>query len=318
MQKRNISNKTIALRIQKIVFIIIPISILLFSFFPKQEEKLIEAMIDKGYPKPAHYIELLDEKKVKNGENLVKTGYALENPKKAPISLHFNCTHCHQLTVKSNIKLPASTLFGVVNRISWYNDDYQLKYGEGIKTARSSLRNAIQYCAQECAQGRTLTSNEIEDILQYLWTLDLKTSDVKKQTLDLISTKKMTYDELKKEALLYSKATFVSPQEAKKEVDKLQGNPQHGRNIYVYGCMSCHKQGGVTNFLLDESSISLRFLEKNLKKDTKYNLYTIVYEGTWAKPGYKPYMPRYTKENMSFQEMADLIAYIKSSNSKYH
>ena len=295
-----------------IVFFSLPLFVFLFSFYG-ESKRVITLMFENGYQKPVHYIEKLDPQMVKEGESLVKTGYGIIHKKNKPISLHFDCTHCHQLTVTSKKKLPASTLYGVVNRISWYNDDYVLKYGEGIKVGRASLRNAIQFCAQECAQGRKLEDNEVEAILHYLWSLELKTTDLDTQTQQVISSKEIKPEILKQSPFFYSKASFINPTHAREQVQKLKGNPQAGHEIYVEGCMSCHKQGGVTSFLLDESLISRRFLERNLDKDNKYNVYKAVYEGTWAKAGYRPYMPRYTKENMTFQEMADLIAYIKSA-----
>jgi len=296
-----------------IVVVSLPLLIFLFSFYGEQPTRVIELMLENGYSKPAHYIEKLDVQKVKDGESLVKTGYSITKKKNRPISLHFDCTHCHQLTVKNEKKLPASTLYGVVNRISWYNDDYVLKYGEGIKVGRASLRNAIQFCAQQCAQGRQLDDDEVEAILHYLWSLDLKITDLNAQTQKIISSQSIKQETLKTSSLFYSKASFISPKDAREQVQKLTGNSNVGHDIYVEGCMSCHKQGGVTSFLLDESPISRRFLERNLTKNNKYNVYNAVYEGTWAKAGYKPYMPRYTKENMNLQEMADLIAYIKSA-----
>ena len=296
--------------------LLILLIVVLSSFILNQKERVIEIMLTNNYKKPLHFIEQIDYKKAKNGESLIKTGFAINNPKKKPISIHFNCTHCHQLSPHLEKKLPASTLYGVVNRISWYNDDYKLKYGEGIKEAGKSLRNAIQFCAEQCAQGRTLDEEEIESILHYLWTLDLKTEDLDKESLLLLYNTDYSNITLKQSEFFYSKANFIKPKQAKIETEKRIGDISNGKKIYIEGCMHCHKKKGVTNFKLGDDKLSLKFLNKNLSKDNRYNLYVAIYEGTWAKPGYKPYMPRYTKENMSFQDMADLIAFIKDGSKR--
>ena len=39
-------------------------------------------------------------------------------------------------------------------------------------------------------------------------------------------------------------------------------------------------------------------------------------KGSYSQPGYKPYMPNYTAERMSEQQMKDLMAYIYSQSTK--
>jgi mono/diheme cytochrome c family protein len=45
-------------------------------------------------------------------------------------------------------------------------------------------------------------------------------------------------------------------------------------------------------------------------------LYQIVRYGTYAKTGRKQYMPLYTKEKMSDEQLNDLVAYIKKTAEK--
>ena len=112
-------------------------------------------------------------------------------------SKHFVCTSCHNiqredpdLTVsdpqarleyvqKNGMPfLQGTTLYGAVNRTSFYNGDYEKKYGDLVKPARNSIREAIQLCAVECAQGRRLENWELESVLSYLWTIGLKMEDL--------------------------------------------------------------------------------------------------------------------------------------------
>jgi len=60
--------------------------------------------------------------------------------------------------------LQGTTMYGAVSRETYYNGDYDKKYGELVKPARHDIRGAIQLCAVECAQGRALKDWELESI----------------------------------------------------------------------------------------------------------------------------------------------------------
>ena len=133
------------------------------------------------------------------GENLVLNGFSQTptgktQPKQ---SKHFVCTSCHNIekedpdlsiadpqarliyTAQNGLPfLQGTTLYGAVNRTSFYNGDYDKKYGDLVKPARNNIREAIQLCAVECAQGRKLKPWELESVLAYLWTLELRLSDL--------------------------------------------------------------------------------------------------------------------------------------------
>ena len=47
-----------------------------------------------------------------------------------------------------------------------------------------------------------------------------------------------------------------------------------------------------------------------LKKTSEMSVYEIVRRGTNPIAGYKPYMPHYTQEKLSNQQIEDLVAYI--------
>ena len=135
----------------------------------------------------------------KRGETLIKEGFSTRpgGGRTKKQSKHFVCTSCHNLEredpdlsqsdpqarlVYTNEKglpfLQGTSLYGAVNREQFYNGDYYKKYGDLVIPAREDIREAIQLCAVECAQGRKLQDWELESILAYLWTIDLKIEDL--------------------------------------------------------------------------------------------------------------------------------------------
>ena len=105
------------------------------------------------------------------GEDIVKKGTSKRDGQKKSKrqSKHFVCTSCHNIvpedpnqafftpearliyTAEKGIPfLQATTLYGAVNRESYYNGDYEKKYGDLVDAARNDIRGAIQLCATEC------------------------------------------------------------------------------------------------------------------------------------------------------------------------
>ena len=76
--------------------------------------------------------------------------------------------------------LQGSTFYGIVNRTTFYNDDYQKKYASvpEIKASLHDLKNAIKFCAKECSQGREIEAWETESIFAYFWSLQLTLGDL--------------------------------------------------------------------------------------------------------------------------------------------
>jgi len=285
----------------------------------------------------------LNDLKVKQGEELVKLGRTALGRKRTSsyISKYYACTSCHNLeqedpdlrfsnpdTRLGYVKekgipfLQATTFKGVTNRESWYNDDYVEKYGaKKIAEARSDLRAAIQLCAVECAQGRSLKKWEEEAILSYLWSLQFNLGDLDLSSNDLKRLNTESTDSNKKESLrlwlktfyaAYSPAHFNDTPSSKEEGYKgLTGNAENGKNIYELSCLHCHKDGGVSHYTLDNSILSFRDLERTIPKNSHFSLYQIVAYGTYAIPGHKPYMPHFPIERMSKQQIEDLRAYIE-------
>jgi mono/diheme cytochrome c family protein len=254
-------------------------------------------------------------------------------------SKHFLCTSCHNVVPEdpnlavadpaarlrfaeaNNLPfLPGTTLYGVVNRTTYYNGDYDKKYGDLVKPARNDLRGAIALCATECAQGRELEDWEMESILAYLWEIDLKISDLQLSTADQQQIERALRREadqvaarelLQSHYLPYSPATFVVPPlDRKQGYADVTGDPANGRIIYVRSCLHCHGEQRYAFFNLDDSAYSFNFLEKHFPRYTRYSTYQVVRYGTSPLNGKKAYMPHYTLERMSNQQVEDLRAYV--------
>lgn len=307
------------------------------------EDEVAEILLELGDEPVAHYPDTtLEGVSVEAGRGIMLTGFA-----PAPgggttnkQSKHYVCTACHnieredpdlsvsdpqaRLEYAKRNGLPflqGTTLYGAVNRTSFYNGDYEQKYGDLVKPARNDLREAIQLCATECSQGRALEPWEMESVLAYLWTIGLKARD-----LMLYDQDKTVIDQalagngdasaalqlIKSKYLEGSPATFVAPPE-----DRKAGYPvdivdvENGQLVYELSCLHCHENERYSFFRLDDSKLTFQHLAKHFPKYTEYSVYQVGRYGTSPVPGSKPYMPNYTLEKLSHQQMEDLRAYIE-------
>ena len=168
-----------------LISILIAATIVLTSFLPeekplfevKKSDAISEVLKKLGDAPIQHQANLIRGASAKIGEDLALRGIA-KKPKGGKTkkqSKHFVCTSCHN-TVKEDPDLRVSdpqarlnyakengipflqgtSLYGIVNRTSFYNGDYDKKYGKLVEPARNNIREAIQLCAVECAQGRKL------------------------------------------------------------------------------------------------------------------------------------------------------------------
>ena len=279
---------------------------------------------------------------VEVGRDLIYTGKAEKkgSGKTKQQSKHFVCTSCHNMkredpdlrfsdpqarllyAKKNGLPfLPGTTLYGAVNRTNFYNGDYEQKYGDLVKPARNNIREAIQLCAVECSQGRALEPWEMESVLAYLWTIELKLKDLNLTEGDLQEINRALSGDSGRGAMvrklkgLYldgSPATFVTPPEDRKMgYEVTAGNPGNGKMIYDLSCKHCHEDGRYAFFELDDSWFSFRFLEKHFPRYTRYSGYQVIRYGTSPITGKRAYMPNYTLEKMSHQQLEDLRAYVE-------
>ena len=306
-----------------------------------ENEYILDKLVQYEDDTPLHYIKEIDTHQVSLGHDLIHEGWTTHAGSKSKrISKFFVCTDCHN-TVKEELDLASptpeerlkytsernipflqgTTLYGTVNRSSWYNGDYVEKYGDWIIPARDTLENAIQLCAKVCSQGRELEEWEMTAIMHYLHTIgykmeDLIFSDAEK---NLLSSNESTNDAkintIKSKYALSSSATFMNPMPKKERNYGAQGNPENGQLIYEGSCQHCHSHSNTaTSLKLDNSRLTFKLLKSRLNKDNNYSIYNIVRTGTYADVGMRAYMPHYTAEKMSDQQIEDLVSYIKEKS----
>jgi mono/diheme cytochrome c family protein len=276
------------------------------------------------------------------GERIVTVGIGTDDKRQ---SKHFVCTSCHntvpedpdltisdpeaRLTFTSERGLPflpGTTLYGAINRESYYNDDYEKKYGDLVLPARRDLRAAIQLCATECAQGNALSGLEMESVIRYLSKIGLKLSDLDLSKEDLakinrsLSSKKnqeSTITLIQGKFLAASPAHFVFPPKDRKAGFPVEaGRPDRGALIYQNACLHCHENKRYSFFNMAEDSYSYDYLLKHFPRYSRYSTYQVVRYGTSPIPGKKAYMPHYTAERMSDRQVEDLRAYLALKSSK--
>jgi mono/diheme cytochrome c family protein len=275
------------------------------------------------------------------GEEIVKTGFGetSKGKKTKKQSKHFVCTSCHNIvkedpnllkndpearltyTVNQGIPyLQGTTLYGAVNRNTYYNGDYYKKYGSLVDKARNDVREAIQLCAVECAQGRKLKPWEIESVLAYLWTIGLKVSDLdlNSSEKDMISKssksstdKTLALEMIRGKYLDYSDATFTPPPSNRKTGNGLLGDAKNGYLFYKQSCLHCHYQQRYSYLHLDESGMSRAYLRNAVGTYHNNSIYQVTRWGVPPKNGKRSYMPQYTSQKMSEQQLADLLTYLE-------
>lgn len=305
------------------------------------EMPIEQILMNLDNDKYLHSLERHDEAKAKMGEELILTGRTTYNDKKSKrISSYFVCTDCHNLTnefssansqdsedrlkvaVQKGLPfLPGSTFWGIYNRTSFYNGDYVKKYGEMVIGARDSLSNAIQLCAEYCSSGRVLEGWEVEAIIHYFKKNELRLKDITITENDYKNL--LYYQKLKPEEKVrltkvvrdgfvqgYN-ATFLNPIPTNERKYGEGGNAERGKQIYNESCLHCHGGKRLTYLNLGNDKLSGRMFYRNLKNYSDRSLYQIVRYGTYSKTGRKQYMPLYTKEKMSDEQLNDLVAYIK-------
>jgi len=311
------------------------------------EDVSLEAVLLRlGDASLLHEMKSFDAQKAKMGEDIIRNGFTTYKGKKSKrISKYFVCTDCHNLTREfSNLAsespkerlayanshslpfLQGSTFFGIYNRTKFYNGDYKKKYGELVDDARDSLDNAIQLCAEYCSSGRPMLDWELDAVKHYYKKNELQIKDLNLplEIQDKIGQymnasaqeKKALTAVVKKSYRQFYSATFLPtmPRENRKYGEN--GNVENGKSIYNKSCLHCHAYKRATNLGLDNGKLTGRMFVRNLDNYKDKSLYQIIRWGTYAKSGRKQYMPLYTEEKMSDEQINDLVAYIKQIAKK--
>lgn len=302
-------------------------------------EQVLENLGSKAY---IHSMETFNPEKAKMGEDLILNGRTIRNGKKSKrISSYFVCTDCHNLTKEFNELgsedaserltfakengipfLPGSTFYGIYNRTQFYNDDYVKKYGDLVTNARDTLENAVQLCAKYCSSGRYLKEWELDAIMHYYKKNELRVKDIEinpNDTKNILYSQKLKEEEKTRLTEVVNNAhrqsysaTFLPTMDINKRKFGEGGDIEKGKSIYNKSCLHCHANKRVTYLNLGNDKLSGKMFVKNLKNYKDKSLYQIIRWGTYAKVGRKQYMPLYTQEKMSDEQINDLVAYIKT------
>jgi len=283
---------------------------------------------------------------VKRGEDIVENGFSTRpgGGETRRQSKHFVCTSCHNIvkedpdlsqpnpqdrlkyTVEKGIPyLQGTSLYGAVNRESFYNDDYYKKYGDLVIPARNNIREAINLCAVECAQGRKLLPWELESILAYLWTLDLKLNDLDLSRDEIEFIERSYKNRTDQDSALHmiqsryktnSPAHFTTAYDSKVAMENLEGDVNNGKLIYENSCLHCHADRKYSHLLLDHEKLTFKHLANKADGYSNHSLLQVTRYGVYSKSGKKSYMPQYPLEKMSNQQLADLNAFIDMKASE--
>lgn len=303
--------------------------------------RLAQVLHAMGDPIPTHFREHLDPELIRMGKELVYEGRATrENGSKSNfISKYYVCTDCHNQVaedpvlndpnpenrllhaIKNDLPfLQATTFWGMSNRTSWYNDDYYKKYGSLVDKARNSLEESTQLCAKECSSGRHLEEWELESILHYYGSIDIKLGDLNLTESDWRKIRILAGSELDRKELgswlrgkimTVSPATFMDYQEYTPPAASTEDQAYTtGEAIYELSCQTCHRKYGPSQWVLDKSRSDFKRFRKNLGKHTMFDPGYITRKGTKAEPGHMQYMPHYTAERLSEHQMNSLVFYM--------
>jgi len=236
------------------------------SFEINENTPVAEVLQQLDEAAPNHIQNEINTDAVVIGKNIVLNGLSSKTGEGGRRqSKHFVCTSCHNVQREDPVLsisdpqarlqyaqenglpfLQGTTLHGVVNRESWYNGDYDKKYDpEKIKPAQTDLREAIQLCATDCAQGRELKDWELEGVLAYLWTLELKMDDLNLSNTDLQRIENGINNDSQNTELVQfikskysqaSPATFTDQPDNLKQGYGQKGDADNGKLIYDLSC----------------------------------------------------------------------------------
>ena len=305
--------------------------------------KVLEQLGQKPQHLPNSNIEGVSAQK---GKEIVFTGQTTNAQGQAnpPHSKYFVCTSCHN-TVKevdnlldvnpqSRIDyaakrhiplLPAASFYGIVNRNTFYNDDYQQKYGHvpAIAQAKHDIRQAIQLCATECSQGRPMENWEIESVLAYFWTIQLKMGDLalsfdeKRQIQQALNDKEQDPELVQLIQSRYLQAfpaTFSQAPNYKKlskEELKDEKRYRNGKLIYDLSCQHCHANKRHSHIDLSNKDESFVYLHEQMKKKAPHAMFSAIRNGVKHQQDLA-YMPQYTLEHLSDEHLIDLQIYVEN------
>lgn len=283
-----------------------------------------------------------DPEAVARGREIVETGVTTgpDGERTKRQSREFVCVDCHVLVPEEPVLgvfdpearlrhavandlpfLPGTTLYGIAERRAWFNGDWHARYGELVEPARDDLRAATDLCWRECSQGRPPADWELDAVVAYMTELALTVGDLPTgaPSLEELQAAARSADpapmlERLQAVAAPSPATFGQPPRRhgrRGGYEGLTGDPEAGAEIYARSCLHCHKKGGPGHYRLAEKKGKYRELLMNMPRKDHESFYEVARHGT--KPHDGAYMPQYTLERLSDQQIEDLRAYLEEA-----
>lgn len=280
---------------------------------------------------------------IEYGAELILTGKSDGSGKAGkakPLSKSYTCASCHNVRLEDSDPavpspssrlyyaqqqgmrfLPASSFYGLVNRTSFFNDEYRLRFSnEQLGPAKRKIREAIRFCNAEFNKGREIEDWEMESMLAYLWTLELKSSDLflSKEEMMMYHMGSRDPDKriealrsLKSKYLQAIPAHFSSHPEAPGTINPRKPRPEEGELIFRISCLHCHAEKKFSSIALDTSRQSrVAMMEKYFSTEKGKSLEKLIREGSDRGKGKKPYMPAYSIERLSKEQLNNLGLYL--------
>lgn len=262
------------------------------------------------------------------------------------LSEFYRCTDCHnnrredlvlthpnshdrQHMIESDQRKPGeaplrlasgTTLWGAVNRSSFYNDSFETYHTLEVEGGRpmdpTSLEDATQVCCRYCSVGRFAEPWEMASLLTYFWELEVQLSDLELPASfegPIVSLMKPTAppDADLLRAFLgrqvmsrapddYTHPPIESTEEYVEYPDHclFAGDADIGRGLYQAACVHCHGEGKVCE---TEGH--------DLVTDEEY-FHEILSLGTERAD--TPYMPKFTAARLNRQQIVDILWYLRS------
>lgn len=287
---------------------------------------------------------------INKGQQLVRKGFALnfKGKKAGKISPKLTCIACHTLE-KEHPKvgvidpqrrlehadtmslpfLPGAPFYGLVNRVAFFTNDYQntfaSKHRLALQVGHRDIRKAIQACNTLYARGRQLEPWEVESILAYLWTLELKMSDLKMPdsivaiVQNAINTNQGNAKAVNLMRRYYPEvypASLITPPaiDQRRKISPILNSYSNGRRIYERSCLYCHAGKRFSRYRLDRQQKTFKFLKKNFDFNSPYSIYDVLRYSPGTK-GERSHAPHYTAQRMNEEQLQDLRFYITQKAS---
>lgn len=286
------------------------------------------------------------------GNELFHSGQTKQSPKGEPsplLSDFYRCVDCHnvaredaRLTVQdpeerfARLKnqprdlnsvapklMPGTTMWGIVHRESFYNGAFEIYRALTVADERpmdpTQLEDAIQICCRYCSVGRFAEPWEIDCLLAYFWDLELTLSDLdlppevqKGVAAVLLNPQESALADqlqmrqfLRRQFLTRSEHVVTVPPTITSEgvgpyPDRLEflGDVEIGKQVYALACEHCHGPGKCNEVEGSGLVADLRRFHRILSLGTERDD--------------RPYMPMFTAQRLSRQQIIDLQTYLMS------